>query len=145
MLLQPCMHEKRKINSNTIKNNSSLSVHYVLYFKKFFLLRKIHPELTSVANLPLFLLEEDYPWANICANLPPLCMWDAATAWLMSRVSPHPGSTLVNPGCQSRTRGTLTTQPWGQPQELAFLYGTSILFGWLSVYLNSSSTLSYLK
>ena len=29
---------------------------------------KTHPKLTSVANLPLF------------------CMWDAATAWLMSGV-----------------------------------------------------------
>ena len=26
--------------------------------------------------------EEDCPWANISANLPLFCMWDAATAWL---------------------------------------------------------------
>ena len=30
----------------------------------------------------LFFAEEDSPWANICANLPLLCMWVAATTWL---------------------------------------------------------------
>ena len=30
----------------------------------------------------LFLLEENCPWVDICANLPLFCMWDAATAWL---------------------------------------------------------------
>ena len=30
----------------------------------------------------LFLLEEDGPWANICASLPPFCILDAATARL---------------------------------------------------------------
>ena len=28
-----------------------------------------------------FFGEEDCPWANICANLPLLYMWDTATAW----------------------------------------------------------------
>ena len=33
-----------------------------------------------------FACEEDWPRANTCANLPLFCMWDAATAWLMSQV-----------------------------------------------------------
>ena len=46
-----------------------------------FLVRKIVPELTSVANLPLF------------------CMWDATTAWLDEWcVGVHPGSEPMNPG-----------------------------------------------
>ena len=47
----------------------------------------------------LFLLEEDCPWANVCANLPPLCMWNATTArpneW---RVGPCLGLEPVSPG-----------------------------------------------
>ena len=45
-----------------------------------------------------FLCEEDSPRANIWANSPLLCLWDASTAWLMSRVGLHPGSEPVNPG-----------------------------------------------
>ena len=50
-----------------------------------FVLRKISPELTSTTNPPLF-AEEDYPWANICAHLPPfffIC-GTPATAWLIN-------------------------------------------------------------
>ena len=39
-------------------------------------LRKTGPELTSTANPPLF-AEEDWPWANICANLPLFYIWNA--------------------------------------------------------------------
>ena len=49
-----------------------------------FLLGKISPELPSVANLPLFCffpLEEDQPWANICASLPPLCGSSSQHGW----------------------------------------------------------------
>ena len=43
--------------------------------------------------------EEDWPWANICANLPLFCTWDTVTAWLDERcVSPCPGSEPSNPG-----------------------------------------------
>ena len=43
--------------------------------------RKIGPELTSVASLPL------------------LCIWDAATAWLDEWCADlHPGSKPANPG-----------------------------------------------
>ena len=47
-----------------------------------FFLRKTCPELTSVANLPLF------------------CMWLTATAWLMCGVGPYPVSEPTNLGCQ---------------------------------------------
>ena len=60
-------------------------------------------KITSAANPPLFLLEEGSPWANICANLPLLCMWDATTAWLMSGAGLHPGSEPTNPGPLKRT------------------------------------------
>ena len=49
----------------------------------FFLLRKTGPELTSVANPPLF-AEEGCPWANVCAHLPLFYMWFTSTAWLTS-------------------------------------------------------------
>ena len=61
----------------------------------------------------LFICEEDSPSANICANLPLLCMWDATTTWLMSGRGPHPGSELMNPGRLSRVHGTLAMPPWG--------------------------------
>ena len=43
--------------------------------------------LYSIAPPPFFLCvsEEDRPWANVCANLPLFCLWDAATAWLDER------------------------------------------------------------
>ena len=70
-------------------------------FQNFVLVRKIGPELASVANFLLFLLEEDCSWANICANLPIFCMWDTGTAWLDEWcVSLCPGSKPANPGPQ---------------------------------------------
>ena len=78
-------------------------------------MRNIDPELMPVANLPLF-AEEDCHWANICANLPPFCIWDTTTAWLDEwRVSPQPGSEPVNPG---PLKQSLWTQPlcyWAGP------------------------------
>ena len=57
----------------------------------FFLLRKISPELTA-ANPPLF-AEEDWPWANICAHLPPLFLY-------VGRLPQHglPSSAMSAPG-----------------------------------------------
>ena len=45
-------------------------------------LRKISPELTYAINLLPF-AEEDWPWANICAHLPLLYVWDTchSVAW----------------------------------------------------------------
>ena len=45
-----------------------------------------------------FFAEEDCAWANICDNLPLLCMWDTITAWIYERcVGLHPGSKPTNP------------------------------------------------
>ena len=60
-------------------------------------LRKISPELTT-ANPPHF-AEEDWPWANIHAHLPPLYTWDAYHSMACQAVPcPHLGSELGNPG-----------------------------------------------
>ena len=57
--------------------------------------------------------EEDWPWANICANLSLFCMCDATTAWLEEQcIGLYPGPNPMNPGCVN-----LTTTPPGQPQE----------------------------
>ena len=53
--------------------------------------------LCSLRVLSLFFFcEED--WANICANLPLFCMWDASTAWLTNGIGPCLGSKPVNLG-----------------------------------------------
>ena len=49
---------------------------YIFFLFFILLLRNISPELTSVANPPLF-AEEDWPWATICACLPLFHMRDA--------------------------------------------------------------------
>ena len=67
----------------------------------FFFLRKISPELTSAAKSPLS-AEEDWPWANIRAHLPPLYTWDTCHSMVCQAVPcMHPGSKLVNSGGQS--------------------------------------------
>ena len=61
----------------------------------------------------LFLLEEDCPWANTCANLPLFCMWDAATAWPDERcVGSRQGSKPVNPGLPKWSAGTQQPCLW---------------------------------
>ena len=100
-----------KLGSNIHKHTRQIEI----FWLKDILLRKIHPELTSIANLPLFLLEEDSPWANTCVSLPLfVCVWDTATAWLVSGVGPRPESQPTNPGQWSRACRTLTSRPQGQ-------------------------------
>ena len=61
----------------------------------FFFLRKISPELTT-ASPPLF-AEEAWPWANICAHLPLLYMWDAYHSMTCQALPcPHQGSEPAN-------------------------------------------------
>ena len=74
-----------------------------------------------------FSTEEDLPWANICANLPLVCMWVAATAWLMSGVGPHPGT---EPGLPKWSVPNLTTRPWGWPPFLPVFKLPSENFAW---------------
>ena len=79
------------------------------------LLRELHPELTSVTNIPLF-AGEDCSWANTRAHLPLFCMWVATTAWLpMSGIGPRPGT---EPGPLKQSVLNLTTRPPGWPQLL---------------------------
>src|SRR3712207_4869248 len=74
----------------------------------FFPLRKIRPELTSVANLPLF------------------CMWVADTAWLtMSGVGLCPGT---KPGPLKRGTPNLTTRQQGWPPHRTFFLRPLALF-----------------
>ena len=70
-------------------------------FFSFFFLRKISSELSAV-NPPLF-AEEDWPWANIRAHLPPLYMWDACHSTACQAMPyPHLGSEPANPGLPKR-------------------------------------------
>ena len=70
----------------------------VLFFFLFFLLRKISPNLTSAAYLPLF-AEEDRAWASIYAHLPLFYMWDTSTALLDKQCGDRClGFELLNPG-----------------------------------------------
>ena len=77
----------------------------------------------------LFLLEEESPWANICANLPVFCSWVTATAWaLMCTVSLH---LVTKPSPPKWSALNLTTRPWGQPLSIPFY---SEQFNFLLVY-----------
>ena len=111
----------------------------IQYLKVFvlFLLRKIGPEVISVASLPS-LFEEDCPWANICANIPLFCMW---AWWVMCRSVPR--IWTYEPWCQSGARelNYYTTRPaprpynilellfWlkGQNQHLKSVYGENMV------------------
>ena len=81
----------------------------------FFFWRKIHPELTSAANPPLF-AEEDWPWANIHAHLPQLYMWNPYHSMACQAVPClHPGSEPVKPGLPRRGMCALNRCATGQP------------------------------
>ena len=69
----------------------------------------------------LFLLEEDCHWADIFANLPPFCMWDAVTSmtwWVVCR------SALSiwthEPWAAKVEFANLSTVPLGCPLNLIF-------------------------
>ena len=115
---QPCEQRKweEKIQDKfrewqTVQSNwTSWMSDCVFVLFRSVLLRKICHELTSIANPPPFLLEEECLWANICANFPLLCMWDASTAWLMSGVGLHPSRP-----------GIWTFEPWAAEVQHAEL------------------------
>ena len=73
-------------------------VSFILPFS--FFLRKISPELTSVASLPPFLLKEKISpeLTSVPIFLHFFYRWVTATAWLTSGVGPQPGSKPVNLG-----------------------------------------------
>ena len=99
LCFQPRWRNRERIQPllETAKNSGQNLWNY-FYFYFLFVVRKIGPELTSVANLPLF-VEEDWLSANICVHLLLPCMWDATTAQLDEwYVGPCPGSEPMNPG-----------------------------------------------
>ena len=63
--------------------------------------------------------EEDCPGANICANLPLFCMWDAATAWLDEWcIGPHLGSEPASPRAAEAEHVNLIITLPDQPQDV---------------------------
>ena len=51
------------------------------YYTKVRLLEVVS-RLTQTSFFIYLLIDEDWPWADICASLPLFCMWGATTAWL---------------------------------------------------------------
>ena len=77
-------------------------------------MRKISPELTT-ANPSLF-AEEGWPWANICAHLPLLYMWDTTSACLVKWCHVHTQDpNRRTPGCR---RGTCELNRWATGRPL---------------------------
>ena len=64
-----------------------------------------------------FFREEDWPWANICANLPLFCTWDTSTAWLDEQRSVHAQDPNLQTPAAKVEHKNLTTTPPGQPQK----------------------------
>ena len=109
----------------------AIQTHFYLLIY-FFFPRKISPELIS-ANPPL-LSEEDWPWANINAHLPPLFICGTpTTAWLLPsgavsapriRTPDSNGQTL---GRQEAEHVNLTAAPWASPQRKKIKTGIWLL------------------
>ena len=103
----------------------------------FFFLRKISPELTSAANPPFF-AEEDWPWANIRAHLPPLYMWDTYHSMACQVIAMSaPGIRTGEPRAAEAGCLHLTTVPPGQPHSLIL---NTILVSTLSFLFSFSFT-----
>ena len=87
------------------------------FYDFFFVFAGNLPELTSVANLPLFALPKDpSAWLYIIIVSP--CMWAAATVWQLT--DGWCGSTTwkwTQAAEAVRARQTLTTRPSGLAQE----------------------------
>ena len=71
----------------------------------------------------LFLLEEEWPWANICASLTLSYMWDTATAWLNQYCRSVPGIWTSKPGPLKQSALNLTTRQPGWSLIELFLMG----------------------
>ena len=88
-------------------------------------MRKISPELTSAAN-PLY-AEEDWPWANICAHLPLLYMWDACHSMAWQAVSRSiPGIQTGEPRAAEAMHANLIAVPLGWP--LTCIFAVKLMF-----------------
>ena len=71
---------------------------------------------------PSFWLEEDCPWANTYANLPPFFyMWDAATTWLDEWcIGLHLGFEPANPRPLKWSTCTQPLYHWASPSNSTF-------------------------
>ena len=86
-----------------------------MVFLFIFFLRKISPELTSTANPPLF-AEEDWAWADICAHLPLLYVWDACHSMACQGVRRSaPGIQTGKARTTKAERENLTAAPLSRP------------------------------
>ena len=93
---------------------------FIFYHLNFFFFwRKISPELTA-ANPPLF-AEKGWPWANICAHLPLLYMWDTCHSMTWQTVHRSaPGIPTGEPGAAQAECANLTTAPLGRSPSDTF-------------------------
>ena len=74
--------------------------------------------LGSLILVFFVVVEEDSPWANMCASLPVFCVWVAATAWPpTSDVGPNPGT---GPRLPKQSVPNFTIRPQGQPLYYSF-------------------------
>ena len=109
---------KRSISSawlNTANTKQCLVLMWAVFvFWGFFFVRKIGPELTCVANPPLF-AGEDCSWANICANLPLILCWMPPQCGVMSGARSVPGIQTCESWAGEVQCMNLTTRPLGWP------------------------------
>ena len=98
---------------------------FMLMWTFFFFAEEDLPELTSVANLPLFAWGR-FSLSNICANLPLFCTWVTATAWpRTSDVGPDLG-TKPRPLKQGVLNLTTRLRCW--PHAYVDLYHCTVFF-----------------
>ena len=68
-----------------------------------------------------FLLEEDWPCANICANPPLFCTWVTITAWLDEWCRSAPWIWTCELWAAEVEYVNISTSPLGQPRGISFL------------------------
>ena len=124
--------ERSALNLKVCSNKKHTMVYINTLISFFFFLRKISPELTSVANTPLF-AEEDWPWANICAHLPLLYLWDTYHSMAWQEVCRSPlGIWTGEPQAAKVEHVNLSATPPGRGHQAAT--PCYILLKWTSSY-----------
>ena len=99
---------------------------YFLLLLLLVFLRKTSPELTSVANPPIF-AEEDWPWAISVPIFLYLICGTPATAWLLKQCHVAPWIRTSQPWAAEVERVHLTAAPLGRPLDLVLTL-TSLMF-----------------
>ena len=96
------------------------------YFKVCFLVRKMGPELTSIANLPLFFLLSPKPQ---CVVVYPSCRSflifhvgcrHSTAWWVVHRPMPRIRTNEAQAPEEERRNANLTTWPWDQPHYFSY-------------------------